>query len=106
MITALDVLCGDEVISYMLALYRIHFPCESRNISSGVFHNSLGEMPHFIGGELPCTSFCVNYAEIGDLVFLKYYVMNFQNSQLFKRYFSKQKSSNCRPFLCVCFTTM
>jgi hypothetical protein len=32
------------------------FPCESRDISSGVFHNSLGE--------LPCASYCLNYAEI------------------------------------------
>jgi hypothetical protein len=59
----------------MLALYRNHFPCESRDISLGVFHNSLGEMYHFIVGELPCASFCVDYAEIGDFV-LKYYVMN------------------------------
>jgi hypothetical protein len=35
---------------------------------------------------------CVNYAEIGDLVFLKYYMMNLQNSQLLKRYFSKQNA--------------
>jgi hypothetical protein len=60
--------CGGKGISYMLALYRVHFPCESRDISSGVFQNSLGELPHFISGELPCTYFCVYYAEIGDFV--------------------------------------
>jgi hypothetical protein len=29
----------------------------------------MGEMPHLIAGELPCTYFCVIYVEIGDLVF-------------------------------------
>jgi hypothetical protein len=65
----LGIPCGGKGISYMLSLYRIHFSYESRDISSGFLHNSLGEMPHFIAGELPCISFYVNYAEIGDFVF-------------------------------------
>jgi hypothetical protein len=55
----------------MLLFHRIHFPCESRHISWGVSPDNLGEMPHFIAGEFPCTSICVNYVETRNFRFLE-----------------------------------
>jgi hypothetical protein len=61
-------------------------------------------MPHLIAGELPCISFCVNYAEIGDFVFLKYCVMlNLQNTRFFNVIFPNKKPQSEAMSVCLLY---